>query len=53
MDHVDRTKRSLIMAAVHSKDTSPEVAVRKIVHGSRQSQEPRIMGVFQGFHVAC
>ena len=21
--------------------------------GSRQSQEPRIMGVFQGFHVAC
>jgi DNA mismatch endonuclease (patch repair protein) len=33
VDHVDRTKRSLIMAAVHSKDTSPEMAVRKIVHG--------------------
>ena len=32
-DHVDRKKRSLIMAAVHSKDTSPELAVRKIVHG--------------------
>ena len=33
VDHVDRKKRSLIMAAVHSKDTSPELAVRKIVHG--------------------
>ena len=32
-DHVDRKKRSLIMAAVHSKDTSPEMAVRKMVHG--------------------
>ncbi|MHB1858070.1 MAG: very short patch repair endonuclease [Acidobacteriaceae bacterium] len=31
-DHVDRAKRSLIMAAVHSKDTKPEMAVRKIVH---------------------
>jgi DNA mismatch endonuclease (patch repair protein) len=32
-DHVDCAKRSLIMAAVHSKDTGPEMAVRKIVHG--------------------
>jgi DNA mismatch endonuclease (patch repair protein) len=32
VDHVDRKKRSLIMAAVHSEDTSPEIAVRKIVH---------------------
>jgi DNA mismatch endonuclease, patch repair protein len=31
-DHVDREKRSLIMAAVHSQDTKPELAVRKIVH---------------------
>jgi DNA mismatch endonuclease, patch repair protein len=33
MDHVDRTKRSLIMAAVHSEDTNTEIAVRRIVHG--------------------
>jgi DNA mismatch endonuclease (patch repair protein) len=26
-DHVDQAKRSLIMAAVHSKDTQPEMAV--------------------------
>ena len=32
VDHVDRAKRSLIMAAVHSKNTSTEMAVRKIVH---------------------
>lgn len=32
-DHVDPRKRSLIMAAVHSKNTGPELAVRKIVHG--------------------
>jgi DNA mismatch endonuclease, patch repair protein len=31
-DHVDAAKRSLIMAAVHSKDTEPEMLVRKIVH---------------------
>lgn len=31
-DHVNYTKRSLIMAAVHSKDTKPEIAVRKVVH---------------------
>jgi DNA mismatch endonuclease (patch repair protein) len=31
-DHVDRKKRSLIMAAVHSEDTRPEMAVCKIVH---------------------
>jgi DNA mismatch endonuclease (patch repair protein) len=31
-DHVDKAKRSLIMAAVHSEDTGPEMAVRKIVH---------------------
>lgn len=31
-DHVDRKKRSLIMAAVRSEDTKPELAVRKIVH---------------------
>jgi len=31
-DHVNRAKRSLIMAAVHSKNTTPEKAVRKIVH---------------------
>ena len=32
-DHVDRKKRSLIMAAVRSENTRPEMAVRKIVHG--------------------
>lgn len=32
-DHVDRAKRSLIMAAVHSKDTSAELAVRKMLRG--------------------
>ena len=31
-DHVDRAKRSFIMAAVHSKDTKPEMLVRKVVH---------------------
>lgn len=31
-DHVHRDKRSLIMAAVHSKNTKPELAVRKIAH---------------------
>lgn len=31
-DHVDRAKRSLIMAAVHSQDTKPEMAVRRMVH---------------------
>jgi len=31
-DHVDASKRSAIMAAVHSKNTKPEVAVRKLVH---------------------
>lgn len=30
--HVDREKRSLIMAAVHSENTGPEMAVRKMVH---------------------
>jgi DNA mismatch endonuclease, patch repair protein len=33
VDHVDRKKRSLIMAAVHSEDTGPEMAVRRILHG--------------------
>jgi len=33
VDHVDASKRSLIMAAVHSKNTKPEIVVRKIVHG--------------------
>ena len=31
-DHVNRRKRSLIMAADHSKDTKPELAVRSLVH---------------------
>ena len=31
-DHVDTAKRSLIMAAVHSKNTKPEMLVRRIVH---------------------
>ncbi len=31
-DHVNPEKRSAIMSAVHSKDTKPEMAVRKIVH---------------------
>jgi DNA mismatch endonuclease (patch repair protein) len=33
VDHVDQKKRSLIMAAVHSEDTGPEMAVRRIVRG--------------------
>jgi DNA mismatch endonuclease (patch repair protein) len=32
VDHVDQTKRSAIMAAVHSENTTPEIATRKIVH---------------------
>ena len=32
VDHVDQTKRSRIMAAVHSEDTGPERVVRGIVH---------------------
>jgi DNA mismatch endonuclease (patch repair protein) len=31
-DHVSVSKRSAIMSAVHSKNTKPEVAVRKLVH---------------------
>ena len=31
-DHVDAQKRSAIMAAVHAKNTKPEMAVRKLVH---------------------
>ena len=31
-DHVDQRQRSLNMAAVHSKNTKPEIAVRRIVH---------------------
>lgn len=31
-DHVDQEKRSLIMAAVHSENSGPEIAVRKMVH---------------------
>ncbi len=31
-DHVDSAKRSTMMAAVHAKDTEPEMVVRKIVH---------------------
>ena len=30
VDHVDTAKRSLMMAAVHSKHTKPELVVRKI-----------------------
>lgn len=33
MDHVAPAKRSSIMAAVHSKNTSAEMAVRRIIHG--------------------
>lgn len=32
VDHVAPAKRSFIMAAVHSKNTKPEIVVRKIVH---------------------
>jgi DNA mismatch endonuclease, patch repair protein len=31
-DHVDALKRSQMMAAVRSKDTKPEMAVRRLVH---------------------
>lgn len=33
MDHVNKTKRSKIMAAVKSKHTKPEVSVRRLVYG--------------------
>jgi DNA mismatch endonuclease (patch repair protein) len=33
VDHVNKAKRSLIMAAVHSKNTKPEMVVRKLVFG--------------------
>lgn len=33
VDHIDSAKRSLNMAAVRSKDTEPELVVRKIVYG--------------------
>jgi DNA mismatch endonuclease (patch repair protein) len=32
-DHVHRDTRSRIMAAVRSKNTQPELAVRRLVHG--------------------
>lgn len=32
MDHVTPAKRSKIMAAVRSKDTTPEMKVRRLVH---------------------
>jgi DNA mismatch endonuclease (patch repair protein) len=32
MDHVSKAKRSEIMASVRSKDTSPELTVRSLVH---------------------
>jgi DNA mismatch endonuclease (patch repair protein) len=32
MDHVSKTTRSEIMASVRSKDTSPELTVRSLVH---------------------
>lgn len=32
MDHVDKAKRSEIMASVKGKDTSPELLVRKELH---------------------
>lgn len=32
VDHVDRTKRSLIMASVRSRDTKPELAVRRMLY---------------------
>lgn len=32
VDHVDSSTRSKIMASVHSKDTKPEIKVRKIAH---------------------
>jgi DNA mismatch endonuclease, patch repair protein len=31
-DHVPARKRSAIMAAVHTKDTGPELALRRLVH---------------------
>jgi DNA mismatch endonuclease, patch repair protein len=31
-DHVDPIRRSAIMAAVNSKDTGPEVALRRMLH---------------------
>jgi DNA mismatch endonuclease (patch repair protein) len=32
MDHVDSKRRSEIMAAIRSKDTAPELAVRQYLH---------------------
>lgn len=32
VDHVDELKRTAIMAAVRSKDTTPEIALRKLLH---------------------
>lgn len=45
VDHVDRARRSLIMAAVHSKDTRPEVVVRKIVHGLGYRYRLHVVGL--------
>lgn len=33
MDHVTRQRRSEIMAAIRGKDTAPELAVRRFLHG--------------------
>lgn len=33
MDHLDRKRRSKNMRAIRSKDTKPEFAVRKLIHG--------------------
>ncbi|MBZ9883491.1 DNA mismatch endonuclease Vsr [Mesorhizobium sp. CA10] len=32
VDHVDSVRRSAIMASVHSKDTRPELIVRRTIH---------------------
>ncbi|MBV8630156.1 MAG: DNA mismatch endonuclease Vsr [Silvibacterium sp.] len=58
-DHLNRRERSLNMAAVHSKDTGPEMAVRKIAHalGYRyRLHDPKLPGrpdlVFPSKHKA-
>src|ERR1700730_9051314 len=33
MDNLDRAQRSALMAKIRSKDTMPEMAVRRIAHG--------------------
>lgn len=43
-DAVDRRTRSRIMAAIHSKNTKPELLLRKMLRGSGFTFQPKVLG---------